>query len=484
MTASGLDAVTGTHELELALRHAAWLRRLERFLAREGLLIGVTGLYVAFWAAAAPYLVAADTWLTLLGGREIDARGLPHVDRLTVLAGGRSWIDQQWLAQLVLWHVDRIGGLQLVAVLATALLACPLVVAIVAARRRGASPAAIVPFALFPALFFTSYIRAQLFSQVLFVALLVLLVTESRRPSRRVLLAFPLLALWANLHGAVVEGAALVSLLGLREAFTRRSRLRAAALVVAPWACLLATPYGPSSLDYYRATLWSSALRRTQPEWMAPIHSPLAALIAFPLVAAAFVLVARRRRELNGFEIGVLALAAAAALTATRSIVWLAYAALVLLPPLVQRGDRAPLRRLTVALALAATLAGAGALVATAASSTSRFERSWPPAAAAAVARVEGARVFASPEYADWLLFEVPSLRGRVAFDGRWELLRDGETLALWRFLRQQAGATDAARGYRLLVLDPRRERRLVTRLAGLRVLYRDRSVVVLETER
>src|SRR5207248_6303746 len=95
MTASGLDAVTGTHELELALRHAGRLRRLERFVAREGLLIGVTGLYVAFWAAAAPYLVAADTWLTLLCGREIDEHGLPHVDRLTVLAGGRSWIDQQ-----------------------------------------------------------------------------------------------------------------------------------------------------------------------------------------------------------------------------------------------------------------------------------------------------------------------------------------------------------------------------------------------------
>src|SRR5436309_1134676 len=83
-------------------------------------------------------------------------------------------------------------------------------------------------------------VRAQIFSQLLFVPLFLLLRRESRRPSRRVLIVFPLLALWANLHGAVVVGVALVAALGatelLREARkpkrSARALARAGALIV------------------------------------------------------------------------------------------------------------------------------------------------------------------------------------------------------------------------------------------------------------
>ena len=88
--------------------------------------------------------------------------------------------------------------------------------------------------------------RAQVLSQLLFVTLFLLLVAESRRPSRRVALVVPLLVLWANLHGAVVVGAALTALLGAVELVRARGRspLRPAALLVVPWLCIFATPYG------------------------------------------------------------------------------------------------------------------------------------------------------------------------------------------------------------------------------------------------
>jgi hypothetical protein len=51
--------------------------------------------------------------------------------------------------------------------------------------------------------------RVQLFSLLLFPILVALLRAESRRPSRRIWLLVPLLALWANLHGTVLLGLAV-----------------------------------------------------------------------------------------------------------------------------------------------------------------------------------------------------------------------------------------------------------------------------------
>src|SRR5438094_631784 len=55
-------------------------------------------------------------------------------------------------------------------------------------------------------------VRVQSLVFVLFAALLWVLAADSRRPSRRVFLALPLLVLWANLHGTAFLGAALIVL--------------------------------------------------------------------------------------------------------------------------------------------------------------------------------------------------------------------------------------------------------------------------------
>ena len=52
-------------------------------------------------------------------------------------------------------------------------------------------------------------IRGQLFSLPLFAVCVLLLRAETREPSRRIWLLVPLLALWGNLHGAVLTGAAV-----------------------------------------------------------------------------------------------------------------------------------------------------------------------------------------------------------------------------------------------------------------------------------
>src|SRR5207245_10457600 len=46
--------------------------------------------------------------------------------------------------------------------------------------------------------------RAQSLAFVLFVAVVWLLIADARAPSRRILFVFPLLALWANIHGTAI----------------------------------------------------------------------------------------------------------------------------------------------------------------------------------------------------------------------------------------------------------------------------------------
>jgi hypothetical protein len=466
---------------------------LSRFLEEHGLLVTVCAVITLFWALAAPYLVLADTWLTLVGGRELVHHGFMHTDRWAVLTHGQHWVDQQWLSQLAFWGLTRVGGIRLDLLATIVLLLVPFALALALARRRGATPTSIAPFAILPAVAFTQFLRAQLFSQVLIVPLIALLSAESRKRTRRVYLAFPLLVLWANLHGAALVGAALVAILGAAElATTRRPSARAVALLLAPWLCLLVTPYGLATVGYYRSLLGSSVLRQTSAEWMAPTFPSVSGLPLFLLAAIAIALVVRRPRDLTLFELGTLAFTLLGGLYAIRSIPWFGYACLILLPPLLERlrsprlASDGPVR-LRVGLAAASSVIALGAVAVIALEPSSQLTRTWPDGAATAVSRVlredPNARVLATHRYADWLLYRSPEARGRIAFDGRWELISPAQARPIFAYFWHTGGRWERlSRGYRLIVLDPKNETELVKTYdsrPGTRVLFRSSRFVV-----
>jgi hypothetical protein len=480
----------------------ARLARGRTLLGANGLLVGICAAFVLVWSLAAASLVRADSWLTLLAGREIVAHGLPSHDTLAILSDGRPWVDQQWLAQLCLYGLAVLGGMKLAVLTTILLLAVALALAVTFAERRGASAIKIVPFAVLGGGFFTSFVRTQVFSQLLFVVLLGLLCAESRRPSRRVFLAFPLLAVWANLHGAVLVGAVLVTLLGCGELaglvrgrrWTRAAAARALALTVGPWACVLITPYGLSVVDYYRSTLTNPLFRAALTEWQPPTLLSPVGFPAFALSGAVLALLVARGRLLTGFERAAFVFTAIGALTAVRSITWLAYAALMLLPALLEdwfptrRGGRGlPERHLGAALAGLAAVAFALAALAP----QLHFTKLWPAAGSDSVSRVlrsdPHARVFASFEYGDWLLYTSPDVRRRIAFDGRWEILTRQQMRDVLDYLYQSGADWERpGTGYRVLVLNPVTESRLLETYTsrGARVLFRDRRLVILDRGR
>src|SRR5205085_11991958 len=319
-------------------------------------------------------------------------------DALTVWGHGQAWVDQQWLAQLGFYGLDVVGGLALVVVAHAALTGGAYLAAIAAGRRLGGSPRAVLftlPACFWLLIFGSWQARTQSFAYLPFIAALYLLAADARRPSTRVYLVLPLLALWGNLHGSVVLGAALVVVRGI----TRRS----APLVVGPPLVLLASPYGLDLVDYYRRTLLNPAFGAMVNEWQAPTIGVTTAPY-FALVVTAAWLLGRHRRVLTGFDQLALLATALAGLTAQRNIVWFALTTLVLVPALLTaalgpESDRPRhVLRLNAALA-AAALVVLGALVArTLTRPASDFERAFPAGAAAVAARSDG-RVLANVKY-------------------------------------------------------------------------------------
>jgi hypothetical protein len=416
--------------------------------------------------------VMTDTWLALVAGRAVATSGPPATDSLTTWTLGRDWVDQQWLGQFVLYEIWRAGGLVLVGLVHVVVVIGTFVMCLTGARRRGGSTrhvAGVGLLAVLPIGLVAANIRTQTFALALFALVLWLLAEDSRRPSGRVFWCFPLLALWANVHGSVIAGAALVVLAGVASiAAGVRSRrppqlARGAVMIGMAAVALLITPYGFGLFSYLGDLFGNPEIARISSDWMPTTLEPVQ--IPFFLLAGLTVaLIARHRDELTLFELLALLLVIVGALAAQRNLAWFGLAAVLLVPALLTRGradPAGPPPPVRVAAAVSA-IGVAGVVVAGIAGLTAvgrQVESTYPAAAAEIVAHELAAdrslRVMTHPQYADWLLFRYPQLAGRIPFDIRFELLTPAELRRFRRF-RDQVGADwrGALGGARLVVLD------------------------------
>ena len=464
--------------------------RIGAALEEDGLLVIALSAFAIVFLVTLRRGLVGDGWLALLAGRWIVQHGLPSHDSLTVMAHGRRWTDQQWLAQLGLYGLWRAGGVKLALLVHTLLATGALAGAAVIARRHGATARSVTWVAI-PA--FISYypvaavMRTQSFALPLFTATLWLLLDDARRPSRRVFLTLPLLVLWANLHGSVVLGAGLVALAGLVTLTrARRPTARGLALTFLPWACVLVSPYATHLPAYYKQVLVGDDFSHLVTEW-APTTLELVTIPLFILVIAGLWLLGRYGRGMPVFDQIAFLVMAVIAFQAIRNIGWFALVALAVLPPLVER-LRAPVeepRRLNRILALSMLTLTAVGLVGVAAKPTSWFAHAYPPSAARATARAAGphGRVFATSAYNDWLLWSEPQLAGRVAFDARFELLTRSQLEEIARIQNAAGDWRAALRGYRVFVLDRDSDAALehaLRRAFPMHVAFRSPKVVVL----
>lgn len=454
-----------------------------------------------------PGAFSVDTWLALVGGREVWQSGIPDHNTLTALSYGSHWVNQQWLSELAMYAFYRVGGLALMGIVNVAMIALGVGGAIVAARRLGASARGVLlvlPVCLWLMLP-SREVRTQGLVIPLFVAVVYLLARDSRAPSRAVYWCLPILVLWSNLHGTVTLGVGLVCLRGATIAWERRSLLahslrawrRPLLLILGAPLCLLVTPYGFGAVSYYRTMFFSSSVRQVVTEWQ-PITSAMVTAVPFFLAAGVALWAFGRYRERTTLweRLAILALAAGSVFV-IRNVLFFGLCAVAIGPLALDPGPgkqgaasaTGPRRTINAVLlggALAATLL---ALVATAMRPSSAFEFNYQrmgvlDAVAHATQADPSLKVLADVRFSDWLLWRDPALSGRIDSDARFELLTAGQIAGLQNvFNAIGPNWSQGAAGYRLIVLDRKYSPDAVQAFLGEpghRVLYNDGERIVI----
>jgi hypothetical protein len=332
---------------------ASSVEGMQRWIVPIALVLTVTAL-----SAVIDFVGADARWLAALG-HSIFTHGSVPVGVPFAQAPSRSWPNALVLAEIAFHAMEASLGTRGLMVAQVIAVGLSLWIVVRDAVAGGASPRAagavtlVVGLGALPSLLIA---RVQLFSLVLFPLLVMLLRSEDRRPSARIWLAVPLLALWANLHGAVLVGLAVLGIYLVVVRF-RAERWTAIGVAFLALAALFCTPAGIDMVSYFHGVLGNLAAKRGVGLW-APLSltKPLDWLL---LMATALLVGRLRRAGVALWELISIVLLGAVTIHASRSGIWLL---LFLAPPAARGFD--PSRRWAKAMPSLATVAAVAVVLA------------------------------------------------------------------------------------------------------------------------
>jgi hypothetical protein len=250
----------------------------------------VAVLFVLLFTIAARIPVDTDTWWHLRSGQTIlQSHSVPFVDSFSFTKAGQPWIDQNWLAQIVLYGCYALAGSVGLA-LFTATLATVGMAFIFATCRGSVYIRGIVAIlsAATAAVFWSA--RPQMFSFVLSAVVLYLIYAYKRDPARHrrhLWLLPPIMVLWVNLHSGfaigfiflacAIVGEVLNNLMPGSAAASAASDARPTVLLgpllLVSGVCVLAllfNPYTYQMLLYPFQTAGIGTLQQSIQEWASP----------------------------------------------------------------------------------------------------------------------------------------------------------------------------------------------------------------------
>jgi hypothetical protein len=266
-------------------------------------------LLAALIAAAA--VIGADSrWLAAVG--EVVAGGTLPRSLPFATASTNGWHDVPALAELVFHLLEAAFGDRGLLLLHVTAVAAGFGLLAAALRRQGVSPAAVTlvgAIVVVGSLSSIGVVRNGLFSLVLFPALLWLLEDDDAP----FWLVVPLIALWSNLHGAVLVGCAV---LWIHVLVARR---RAIPLALLATLAICATPVLWHTPAYYHAVSVNEAARRGIQLW-APLGFNFFDVM---LVASALALLVLARRALRAWELVAVLVLAVGTIRSARVGEWL-----------------------------------------------------------------------------------------------------------------------------------------------------------------
>jgi hypothetical protein len=289
---------------------------------------------LAFIATATDKGYLYDFWHHLARGEAmVREGGLVNSDRFTFTVPGRTFEDINWLPQVLYFHLYALGGLPLLQLVNSLLLALMMAVVVHLCWRTSHSIAvasALGVFAFF-GLWQSLTIRPQTFSLLLFVLLYEVLLLAERR--RAWLIACPpLLALWANIHGAYPAGLLLIGSFVAGEVWDNwkkhGSEWRKQKPVIAWGICLLASalatlvnPYG-WRVYHFVANTSTVAGGRPIGEWLPPSMELLVGKFWVVSLLAALVVVSTSQSRPTAREVCLMACFLPLAAASARMVAW------------------------------------------------------------------------------------------------------------------------------------------------------------------
>lgn len=430
------------------------LHRLFALSYSDVLFLALLGWLFLFGYGWEALLADGDTgWHIRTGEYILDHGRLPAGDPYSFTKPGAPWYAWEWLSDVALAAVYRWSGLKGVTLLAGLVIAAYLTLMVRRSLAWGANALIALACCFLGAgassIHFLA--RPHIFTLLLLTVSLRLLERDRARPGRAVWWLVPLTALWANLHAGFLALLASLAIVAAGEAvelawacgsarMAWQALRRRAALLAACAAASLANPYGFRLHQHVFAYLRSDWIKEAVDEFQSPRFRSESALhfevlLFLGLIAAGMML--RRRRIADA----LLTLAwAHAALVSARHVPVFVAAAVPLAAAEASRWwaqwtQGAPARSVRGILdALAADVGRslmrtsvwplAAALALALADRPIRWPRDFPavkfPVALITrhEARLNGARVFTSDQWGDYLLYRFHP-RQRVFIDGR-----------------------------------------------------------------
>jgi hypothetical protein len=255
----------------------------------------------------------------------LDTHAILRTDVFSAPAYGRPWLNQQWLAQIIMTTAFRLGGWFALVALRALLIALVLTFVFLACRAAGAVTRRAAFLTLASGLLLTGAfkLRPQLLGIVCFAATAWLVARRSTRPES-VWIVVPITILWANLHGSFVLAPLLLGLAWVEDRWDRGRGSRTLLLVML--GSLLATlvnPYGYRVWSYAVGLATNPVIRKAITEWQPPtIRGYTGAVFFLSVVVVAAVLIAKVRRPVPWGSLLTLGVFLAVALAAVRGVWW------------------------------------------------------------------------------------------------------------------------------------------------------------------
>jgi len=271
---------------------------LERDRGVRLLWAGITILLPALLVSVASISTIDLAYGIRAGGQVLDGAGIPRIDTYTFTAAGLPWIDQQWLAQAIFAAVHRLGGWPALATLWAVVVVATEALLWRAARLMGAGvrstgAALLIGFVVAAQ---GSGLRSQVLGLVCLAGMLAL-VADRRDHRGRLLLAVPLVAAWANLHGSFPVGLALLGLATAEDITGRNHARQAMATWVLAAVATLANPFGLDAWRYVATIGEDPTIARFVVEWRhTGVLDPAGAAFYASVVAVVVIVLVRIRQ--------------------------------------------------------------------------------------------------------------------------------------------------------------------------------------------